>query len=139
MIKVKAGELHDIFASLKILMDIRLPIEISFQIGRFFREIVKELNIYERSRMNLVDQCGEKDEMGQLILENDSYRIRNKTKFNKEFEKLQNIDIEIDINQMELHLKNIEIAPLGMIALQLIAKNDDIIELKEQNDDQRDT
>ena len=136
MITVKAGELHDIFASLKLLMDIRLPGDVSFHVGRLFHEVIKEVNIYERARMGLVDQYGEKDKDGQLVMENDAYKIKQRAKFNKEFEALQSIEVKLNITPVAIHIPNIEIEPLAMIALNLIASNDDIFQ-KEQSNDQR--
>ena len=76
----------------------QLPIKVSYAIAKNISKIEKELEIYNKERQKLIDKYCLKDEEGNLIDENNQFKIAdgNLESWNKDMNEL--LDIEIDIN-----------------------------------------
>ena len=76
----------------------QLPIKVSYAIAKNISKIEKELEIYNKERQKLIDKYCLKDEEGNLIDENNQFKIAdgNLEAWNKDMNEL--LDIEIDIN-----------------------------------------
>ena len=76
----------------------QLPIKVSYAIAKNISKIEKELEIYNKERQKLIEKYCLKDEEGNLIDENNQFKIAdgNLEAWNKDMNEL--LDIEIDIN-----------------------------------------
>ena len=57
---------------------------------------------FDEARQTLVKSLADKDENGELIVENGNYLIKDKEKLNKEFMELQTIETEIEFDKISV-------------------------------------
>lgn len=84
----------------------QLPIKVSYAIAKNVSKIEKELDIYNKERQKLVDECCIKDENGNnKIDENNQLKIadENLDDWNKSINELLDIEIEIDIHKFNIN------------------------------------
>lgn len=97
--------------NIKALCSVKLPIKISYSINKISSKIDKELEIYENTRINLLNKLGDK-------LEDNSYKIKSENidEWTKEIELLTNQDVDIDFQKILISdLGDIEIEPKLLI------------------------
>ena len=98
----------------------QLPIKVSYAIAKNISKIEKELEIYNKERQKLIDKYCLKDEEGNLIDENNQFKIAdgNLESWNKDMNEL--LDIEIDIHKFskdDLFNSNCNITPAELMLI----------------------
>jgi hypothetical protein len=81
------------FASLK---NKEFPAAVSFQLTKISKEIQAHQELFDKTRMELINKYGEKDENGK-VKENDETRmfvLADKESFNKEYKDLLELEVE---------------------------------------------
>lgn len=81
-----------------------LPIKASYAISKNINKLNKEIEVYESERMKLINKYAEKDDAGELIIEDGKYKINNINEFNKESNELLSFE-----NELEIHMIDIEV------------------------------
>ena len=96
---------------LQQLLNINFPARTAYKIARLLAEIEKEQEIVHKTRTQLIDKYGQKDENGKFIL-NEEKNIQLKPdcveKFNQELMEL--LETNIELTSPYLTLEELEIA-----------------------------
>lgn len=100
----------------------QLPIKVSYAIAKNISKIEKELEIYNKERQKLIDKYCLKDEEGNLIDENNQFKIAdgNLEAWNKDMNELLNIEIDINIHKFskdDLFNSNCNITPAELMLI----------------------
>jgi len=86
------------------------------------REVDKELTLFNETRSNLIKKYGEKDEKGELKIDengNCKFIPENIEKFYSEMDDILNNIIELNANKIELKdLENLDFTPIEMVVLE---------------------
>lgn len=129
---LKLGEIPDLIKSMNNLIDKELPIKIAYKLKKMYQKLESEARIYEENRIKLLDKYGKKDDKGEFIVENNKIIIPDDRKedFLKEFEELQEIEVEFDFEPIkETEIKDLKISASDLMNL------DKVIEFIEVSDD----
>lgn len=96
---------------LQQLLNINFPARTAYKIARLLAEIEKEQEIVHKTRTQLIDKYGQKDESGKFIL-NEEKNIQLKPdcveKFNQELMEL--LETNVELTSPYLTLEELEIA-----------------------------
>lgn len=83
------------------LSSLRLPAKTAYKISRIAKKVETELKTFYEMRLKIVQEYGEKDENGELVLAGpDSAKIREESisECNKELEDLLGVQVEFNDN-----------------------------------------
>ena len=100
----------------------QLPIKVSYAIAKNISKIEKELEISNKERQKLIDKYCLKDEEGNLIDENNQFKIAdgNLEAWNKDMNELLDIEIDINIHKFskdDLFNSNCNITPAELMLI----------------------
>lgn len=100
----------------------QLPIKVSYAIAKNISKIEKELEIYNKERQKLIDKYCLKGEEGNLIDENNQFKIAdgNLESWNKDMNELLDIEIDINIHKFskdDLFNSNCNITPAELMLI----------------------
>ena len=126
MINTNISTLLTIKPVLQNLAQTDMPARESFKTLRILKVIDKEFENIETVQRNLFNTYGEKDEEGQLVINEDgTVKIKEEMidKFNKEMFDFLNTELSLDIQKLKIEaFDNMPISPL------LLMKMEDFIE-----------
>jgi len=123
MIKVKNSELNETATiSFNELLEIDLPVSLSWKIAKLAKEIDELIILKKESTNKLVKKHALKDEDGEMVVAKNeegedipgSTRIADPDKYNKEYEKFDSLENEINFDPISISLiesKNDNIKP----------------------------
>lgn len=108
MAKITNKEILEKVEMLGEISDRKLPVKVSYAIGKNIGKIESELKHYNKEREKIVDKYCEKDEEGKFKIENGNYVIKEdeKENWNKDMQELQEIEIVIDVHKFKLEELN---------------------------------
>ena len=119
--------LNDIFNAVPALREIstkEFPGSVTFKIARLIRELDKEIQLFEEERNKIANKYGEKDENGNLVIqEGGNIKILdNKIQdCNEELQALFNTQVEINANKLPIEIfDSIEMTPTQAMNLEAI-------------------
>lgn len=122
MINIALRELVDSSEIMKKLSQKPLKGKTAYYTARLLREIDKELTLFNETRGNLIKKYGEKDENGELKIDengNCKFTSEEMDKFYFEMNDILNNIIELNANKIELNdLENLDFTPTEMILLE---------------------
>ncbi|HAT4339395.1 TPA: DUF1617 family protein [Clostridium perfringens] len=86
----------------------KLPVKVSYAIGKNISKVERELKLYNKERQKLIEEYCLKEDDGTLKITEGNYDIDPKRleDFNKEINELQEIEVEIDIHKFNIELLN---------------------------------
>ena len=117
--KFSLGEIYGLTRSLQKVTNKELPIKISFRICKFLKDCSSEMEILEKSRVQLVEKYAGAQVAGQEMKVDDD----NKAKFQEEFGSLLNEEVEIDFTPISIEdFGDISISTNDVISMQKIFK-----------------
>lgn len=121
MIKIKLKEIVNSSEVLRKLAGESLRGRVAFQISKLLKKLEEELELFNKTRLEIIKKYGEKDENGELkIDENGNIQIKkeNTSIFNQEIVDLLDQEIEVNANLIALDdLENINFTPSEIIIL----------------------
>ena len=80
-----------------------LSVRTQFKLNKNVAELNNIISIYEDSRQKIIEKYCDKDEEGKPIIENNCFTFRKKNEeFNKDFNDLNSIENEINIEKLTL-------------------------------------
>ncbi|NLZ46671.1 MAG: hypothetical protein GX896_08275 [Clostridiales bacterium] len=94
--KLLLGQIVNASSTLGRLADEKLPISESFKLAKLNKSLASELEIYDKERIKICEQYGDKDE------ENNRYNIKNQVEFEKAFSELLGLEIEMEFKKVNL-------------------------------------
>lgn len=119
--------LNDIFNAVPALREIsakEFPGSVTFKIARLIRELDKEIQLFDEERSKIANKYGEKDENGNLVIqEGGNIKILdNKIQdCNEELQALFNTQVEINANKLPIDIfDSIEMTPTQAMNLEAI-------------------
>lgn len=119
--------LNDIFNAVPALREIsskEFPGSVTFKIARLIRELDKEIQLFDEERSKIANKYGEKDENGNLVIqEGGNIKILdNKIQdCNEELQALFNTQVEINANKLPVDIfDSIEMTPTQAMNLESI-------------------
>ena len=117
--KFSLGEIYGLTRSLQKVTDKELPIKVSFRLYKFMKDCSAEMEILEKSRVQLVEKYAAPYEDGKEKQVSDE----NKEEFQKEFGTLLNEEVEIGFELISLEdLGDISISTNDLIPMQKLFK-----------------
>lgn len=122
MINITLREIVDSSDIMKKLSQKSLKGKTAYYVARLLREVDKELTLFNETRSNLIKKYGEKDEKGELKIDengNCKFIPENIEKFYSEMDDILNNIIELNANKIELKdLENLDFTPIEMVVLE---------------------
>lgn len=121
MIEISIRTLVDMLDTFPGLMKKNLKGRTAFLLARIARELDKEYNSFNETRMKLVNKYAEKDGNGKVISNNGNTQILPEfiDDFNKEINELMNTTIQLNVTPIKLDdLSEVDFTPLEMFALE---------------------
>jgi hypothetical protein len=116
--KIKLEKVWDSQVALQTVQDLRLPIKMSYWLGRNIQRLSSEIKDIDKKRVELVKKYGVENEQHQF-----NVTPENKDKFVKEFEELLSEEVEIDIKQYTIEeFGNAQLSPEVCIAIEFMIK-----------------
>ena len=121
--KLTLGSLSGILQGISAIVNESLPIKITYWLTRNATKLTSEIKTMEKSRQKLLENHTEKDKDGKMILNEDkkSYKIRDMVKFQEEFAKLAETELDIDLKTFKLaDFDNVSISMSNFVKLKPI-------------------
>lgn len=104
--KLTNREIVDSISVLSDIASIQLPVRVSYAISKNISFIEKELEIYNNERQKLINTYAEKDENGDVFIDEDNnVRILHLDKWKEDFNEL--LDIEVDVNIHKFNINDL--------------------------------
>ncbi|HAT4162109.1 TPA: DUF1617 family protein [Clostridium perfringens] len=106
MVKMTNKEILEKVNVLGELTARKLPVKVSYAIGKNISKVERELKLYNKERQKLIEEYCLKEDDGTLKITEGNYDIDPKRleDFNKEINELQEIEVEIDIHKFNIEL-----------------------------------
>lgn len=121
MIETTLAKVVDSIEVMQKLANSQVKGRTAYTISKIIKKIEEEVNLFYDTRMKLVNQYGIKDENGELVIENNNYKINPDTlgEFNKEVTNLLETKITVEVNPINIdELESVELTPVQMIAIE---------------------
>lgn len=108
MAKLTNKEIIEKVGMLGEISNRKLPVKVSYAIGKNISKIESELKHYNKEREKIVDKYCGKDEEGNFKIENGNYVIKENEieNWNKDMKDLQEIVVEIETHKFNIDLLN---------------------------------
>ncbi|ABG83882.1 DUF1617 family protein [Clostridium perfringens] len=86
----------------------KLPVKVSYAIGKNISKVERELKHYNKERQKLIEEYCLKEDDGTLKITDGNYDIdpERLEYFNKEINELQEIEVEMNIHKFNIELLN---------------------------------
>jgi len=111
-------------AILQELADSMLPVSTAYRVGKVLEKVQPELKNFDERRIELLKKFAKKDEKGELLKEIE-FEEGQREGFNKEFEELLKIEVELDCKPINLsELSNVSMMPKEMGLVDFMFSND---------------
>lgn len=113
--KVKSGIIVNGLQTILNLSEKSMPVKLTAKLLRLSDELTKENNFIEKQRRTIIEKYGDKDENGELIINNGSvtFSSENSSKAQEELNELANLEVDITdrkITEDELENANLELS-----------------------------
>lgn len=128
--KVKAAFIYNGLQTIMDLSEKPMPVRLSAKLLRLADDLTKENAIIEKQRKLIIEKYGNKDENGELIIQNGNVTfkdIKTSEQAQNELDELANLEIEIidrDITEEELIDANIQLSMTQLAALRSFLHED---------------
>ena len=123
MIKIKLNDVVNATETLNKIMQQSFKGSLAFKIARLARELDKEMQTFNTERQKIIQKYGEKDENGELIVDEKGLINFDKTnlkEINEEFNSLLNTELEINADKLPMNsIDNFEITPQEMLQIEV--------------------
>lgn len=97
--KIKLAEVRQRHQALCTLASKKLPVKLSYAIGKNIMKLQEEMDVIEKERIKLVEQYAVKEEDGSFKNVDGHYDIGdNEQQLNAEYSELLNMDTEMEIH-----------------------------------------
>ena len=129
MIKLKISDLISSVETLQKLSQKDFKAKLAWSIARLLRAAEAEMQSFNETRMNLIKKYGEKDENGELVVDdkgNCKIAPDSAEQFSKELNELVESEIEINANKINIELfDDVNFTPYEMSVLEPFIEMDE--------------
>ena len=97
----------------------------AFSISKNIKKIVTELEVYNETRIKILEEKANKDEDGKAIIVDEQYQLTNENlvKANNEIQTLLNSDIDLDLTKISIEdLNNADLTPAQLSLIDYMIK-----------------
>lgn len=97
----------------------------AFSISKNIKKIVTELEVYNETRIKILEEKANKDEDGKAIIIDEQYQLTNENlvKANNEIQTLLNSDIDLDLTKISIEdLNNADLTPAQLSLIDYMIK-----------------
>ena len=97
----------------------------AFSISKNIKKIVTELEVYNETRIKILEEKANKDEDGKAIIVDEQYQLTNENlvKANNEIQTLLNSDIDLDLTKISIEdLNNADLTPAQLSLIDFMIK-----------------
>lgn len=126
MIKLTNKEILERVSILAELRNRKLPVKVSYAIGKNISKIERELKHYNDARQKIIEEYCLKEKDGSLKILDGNYDIDPKrlNKFNDDIDELKDIEVEIDVHKFNIELlNNYEMSPEELICIDFMIED----------------
>lgn len=122
--KVKSGIIINGLQTIVNISEKPLPVSLAAKMLRLANDLTKENEIIEKQRRSILEKYADKDEQGELIINNGNVSFKNNENLQiaqKELDELANLEIEITdrkITEEELINANLQLSLNQLATLQ---------------------
>lgn len=112
--KLKLSQIVQINQIFEEFSDSPLTIKTSYKIMKVLEQLQEDSNFFKEKLAELINKYGERDSNNQLIIQNDSYKIKDedKEKFDNDYYELQGIENELNLETFTLdELEELKLSP----------------------------
>ena len=108
MVKMTNKEILEKVSVLGEISSRKLPVKVSYAIGKNISKVERELKHYNKERQKIIKDYCLKEDDGTLKITEGNYDIdpERLEYFNKEINELQEIEVEMDIHKFNIELLN---------------------------------
>lgn len=129
MISLKISELLNSTETLQKLSQKDFKAKLAWQIARILKAAEAEIQSFNETRTSLIKKYGEKDETGELVVDekgNCKIGDTDLQEFNAQLTDLLNSDVEINANKIDIaQLENLDFTPSDMAILEPFVNMDE--------------
>lgn len=132
-------EANSIYTVISKFNEQKLPIKLSYKIMKILSNLEGELQFYRTQLQDLLKDCAQIDEQGNLIYSDESqenFLLKSDKieEFHNRYDELANMDIELDDYFLTLEeLENLELSPKDLYGIQpLILEEESEEEVEEE-------
>ncbi len=120
--QIKLQELPNIINNLNIIAEKDIPIKLSYKLSKLNKKLQEEQKYYEEQNIKIINKYGEKDDNGELKVnqENNSIPIiMDKIQdFQKEMTELNELEFEVEFDPIKIEeFGSINISPNSILHL----------------------
>lgn len=122
MIEVQVKDIVNSTEIFSALSQKKLNMRMAYQLAKIIKEVQKEFELFQETRMKLINEYAERDEGGQLkVDENNNFTIPKEKiqDFQKELNELLETQVELQINKINLdELEDVKFTPMELIKIE---------------------
>lgn len=123
MIDIKLKDIVNSTDTLKQLADMKLPGKVAWQVGKLLQRLEIELNLFSATREKFIRQFVDKDENGEMIVNEKTHEYvftpENKQQFINELNEVLEENIHIDMDKISIDaLADLDFTPAQMLVLE---------------------
>lgn len=115
MITLTINEIMNSVPVLEKISQVNINGVFAFKIARMIRELNKEIELFEKQRVEMIEKYCERDEEGQMVMIDESQvkiKEENIQKYNDELREILGTEVEINVETVPLdNLSEIKISP----------------------------
>ena len=111
--KLQLKEIINSTEQIKSLLEVKLPIKVSYRLMRLIDKLQPELKIYDDKRNELVKEFGTKQENGDMKVE-DPKKLEE---FSKKMVELWDVEVDVDFDKLKIdEMGDVNIAPKDLVS-----------------------
>lgn len=123
MIRISLNDILNATETFKVIMQQSVKGSLAFKIARLARELDKEMTTFNEERQKLFQKYGEKDENGELVIDENNiikFPSENIDLINEELNSLLSTEVEVNADKLPVNeVDQFELTPQQMMNIEM--------------------
>lgn len=123
MIRISLNDILNATETFKVIMQQSVKGSLAFKIARLARELDKEMTTFNEERQKLFQKYGEKDENGELVIDENNiikFPSENIDLINEELNSLLSTEVEVNADKLPVgEVDQFELTPQQMMNIEM--------------------
>ena len=123
MIRISLNDILNATETFKVIMQQSVKGSLAFKIARLARELDKEMTTFNEERQKLFQKYGEKDENGELVIDENNiikFPPENIDLINEELNSLLSTEVEVNADKLPVNeVDQFELTPQQMMNIEM--------------------
>lgn len=123
MIRISLNDILNATETFKVIMQQSVKGSLAFKIARLARELDKEMITFNEERQKLFQKYGEKDENGELVIDENNiikFPSENIDLINEELNSLLSTEVEVNADKLPVNeVDQFELTPQQMMNIEM--------------------